>query len=91
MSGLDSWQALGKWALVLRLAALGAVAGFAAWTLLFVLDLLFDVGRPSVTALLLAVPRGAIFGVVLALILGLFWSRSRPETGSGKAAGGDSD
>jgi len=76
MTGLRSWQALGKWALVVRLAGLGAFAGFAAWAFVFAADLLFHTGRPSVTALLLAIPRGAIFGVVLALILGMFWNRS---------------
>ena len=67
---------MGKWALVVRLAGLGAFAGFAAWAFVFVADLLLETGRPSVTALLLAVPRGAIFGVILALILGMFWKRS---------------
>ena len=71
MTGLRSWQALGKWALVVRLAGLGAFAGFAAWAFVFAADLLFHTGRPSVTALLLAIP-----GVVLALILGMFWNRS---------------
>ena len=76
MTGRESWRALGKWALVVRLAGLGAFAGFAAWAFVFVADLLLETGRPSVTALLLAVPRGAIFGVILALILGMFWKRS---------------
>jgi len=76
MNGLRSWHTLGKSALVVRLAGLGALAGFAAWAFVFVADLLLETGRPSVTALLLAIPRGAIFGVVLALILGMFWKRS---------------
>jgi hypothetical protein len=76
VTGLQSWQALGIWTLVLRLAAVGAFAGVAAWALVFAADLLLHTGRPDVRAFLLAVPRGAIFGVVLALILGLFWRRS---------------
>ena len=76
MNFLQSWQAMGKWALVLRLAAVGAFAGVAAWALVFAMDLVLHTGRPDARALLLAVPRGAILGVVLALILGLFWRRS---------------
>lgn len=91
MTGLESWQAMGKWALVLRLAGVGAFAGFVAWVLGLAMNLLFHTGRPSLTGLLLAVPRGAIFGVILALILGLFWSRSGPEAGSGEGGGGERD
>ena len=79
MTGLRSYRAMGKWSLVVRLAALGAFAGFAAWTVVFVAHLLFDVGRPSGIALLLAIPRGAIFGVVLALILRVYWNRPRGQ------------
>ena len=76
MSGMRSWHAMGKWSLVLRFAAMGASAGLVAWTVVFAAHLLFDVGRPSAVALLLAVPRGAIFGVVLGLILRAYWSRA---------------
>jgi len=75
MAGLRAWQAMGKWSLVVRLAAVGALAGFAAWALVFVAHLLFEVSRPSTIALLLAIPRGAIFGTVLALILRAYWNR----------------
>jgi hypothetical protein len=75
MTGLHVYRAMGTWSLVVRLAALGAFAGFAAWTVVFVAHLLFDVGRPSGIALLLAIPRGAIYAVVLGLILRVYWNR----------------
>ena len=79
MSGLRSYRRMGKWSLVVRFAAIGAFAGFAAWIVVFVAHLLFDVGRPSGIALLLAIPRGAIFGVVLALILRVYWNRTHGQ------------
>ena len=79
MTSLRSWHRMGKWSLVVRLAALGAFAGFAAWTVVFVAHSLFDVGRPSGIALLLAIPRGAIFGAVLALVLRVCWNRPRGQ------------
>ncbi|MEK6254381.1 MAG: hypothetical protein N2B05_06795 [Gemmatimonadales bacterium] len=77
MTGLSSWYALGKWSLVLRFAAVGAFAGLVSWVLAYALHLLFDISKPSVMALLLAVPRGAVFGVILALILWMYWSRTQ--------------
>jgi len=68
MTGLRSWYAMGKRSFVLRLAAVGAFASLVSWVLVYGLDMLLDI-RPSTTALLLAVPRGAVFGVILALIL----------------------
>lgn len=75
MTSLRSWRALGTWSLVLYLATVGAFAGFAAWAVIFVAHLLFDVGRPSGIALLLAIPRGAIYAVVLGLILRAYWNK----------------
>ncbi len=72
---LRSWYAAGRLYFVLRLAAVGAVAGLAAWTLVLVLHLLFGVSRPGVLALILAVPRGALFGAILALGLAAYWDR----------------
>lgn len=76
MTGLRSWYAMGKWPFILRLAAVGAFAGLASWLLAYVLPLLFDISRPSVMALVWAVPRGALYGVILALILWMYWSRT---------------
>lgn len=77
MTELSSWYALGKWSLVLRFATVGAFAGLVSWVLVYALHLLFDISKPSVMALLLAVPRGAVFGVILALILWMYWSRTQ--------------
>jgi hypothetical protein len=79
MTGLRTYRAMGKWSLVGRLAAIGAFAGFVAWALAFAAGPIFGVGRPSGIALLLAIPRGAIFGVVLALILRVYWNRPRGQ------------
>ena len=79
---LRSWKAMGTWSLVVRSAAIGAFAGFGAWALVFALRLLVDGSTPSVIALVLAVPRGALFAVVLALILRAYWNRTRRQGGS---------
>ena len=79
---LRSWKAMGTWSLVVRSAAIGAFAGFAAWALVFAIRLLFDGSGPSVIALVLAVPRGALFAVVLALILRAYWNRRHSQGGS---------
>jgi len=77
---VNAWRTLGTWSLVGRFAALGAVAGFAAWAVVFVADLAFHIGRPSAISLLLAIPRGAAFGVAFALILRAYWRRTeRPD------------
>jgi hypothetical protein len=73
---LRSWKAMGTWSLVVRSAAIGAFAGFAAWASVFALRLLFDSGGPGVIALVLAVPRGALFAVIIALILRAYWNRT---------------
>ena len=82
MTTLRSWIAMGKWSLVARFAAIGAFAGFASWALVFAGHLLFDIGRPSGIALVLAVPRGALFAVVLGLILRAYWIRRHRQGGS---------
>ena len=79
---LRSFREMGMWSLGLRLAALGAFAGFAAWTVVWIAALMFQIGRPSVLALALAIPRGAIFGTVLALILRAHWYRRRSQDDS---------
>jgi len=81
MTDLRSYRAMGTWSLVVRFAAVGAFAGFAAWTMAFAGHLLFDIGRPSGIALVLAIPRGAVFGVVLALILRVYWNRPHRNGG----------
>jgi len=76
MNSLRSWNAKGRWSLVGLFAAVGAFAGLASWALVWILALLLQFGRPSFMALVLAVPRGAIFGVVLALVLRVYLNRA---------------
>jgi cell division protein FtsX len=76
MSGLRSWYALGKWPFILRFASVGAFAGLASWVLAYALHWVFDISKPSTMALVWAVPRGALYGVILALILWMCWSRT---------------
>ena len=73
--GLREWSAQGKWSLAARFAAIGAFAGLVAWGAVFLASLFFDIGRPSGMALVLAIPRGALFGVILAFILRAYWRR----------------
>jgi hypothetical protein len=62
-------------ALLVRLALAGAIAGLVAWLAVLGLHLLFAVSRPSWLSLLLAIPRGAVFGMILALVLYAYWKR----------------
>ena len=71
----SSMRAMAQSELVVRLTAVGAVAGVLAWLLVFALHVLFEVTRPSAMALLLAIPRGAVFGVIVAVILHAYWRR----------------
>ena len=72
---LKSWHAGGRWWFVPRFAAIGALAGVAAWALIFGAHLLFGMSQPTQRALILAVPRGALFGAMLALAVD--WRRTR--------------
>jgi len=77
MSDWSIYRALSLWSLVARLALLGAFAGVASWALVFALHLLFEVSKPSITSLLWAIPRGALFGALLGLILYSRWRRQQ--------------
>ena len=72
---MNKIRAMSRRALVVRLGTAGAVAGFAAWLVVLAADMLFDVGRPSGISLLLAIPRGALIGIILALVLHAYWNR----------------
>jgi hypothetical protein len=85
----SNWSAIrvmSRWSLVLRLGMVGALAGIVAWAVVLAAHVLFGVSRPSWIALLLAIPRGAFLGIVLALILHAFWNRgsgrSEPKEGA---------
>jgi hypothetical protein len=71
----SSMRAMSLPTIVVSLGVVGAIAGLVAWLLVLGLHLLFEVSRPSGMALLLAIPRGAVFGMILALILHAYWKR----------------
>ena len=75
MAGLSAYRTLSRWALVARVALVGFFAGFFAWVLVFGLRLLAGDSGPTITSLLWAMPRGALFGAILALILHAWWRR----------------
>ena len=75
MTNLSTFRTLRRWTLVVRFALVGFFAGFFAWVLVFGLRLLAGDGGPTITSLLWAMPRGALFGVILALILHAWWRR----------------
>ena len=66
--------------LVLRAAACGALAGLLSWALVHGASHWFDVKRPGWVSLALAVPRGALFGAILAWFL-----RPKAELGGRQA------
>ena len=71
----NSIRSLSLSTIVVRFGLVGAVSGFVAWVVVLGLHVLFDVSRPSVMALILAIPRGAVYGMILALILHAYWKR----------------
>ncbi len=73
---LNSMRTMKRSALVVRLGLIGAFAGLAAWVLVLAGHVIFGIDRPSVVMLLLAIPRGALFGAILALFLHAWWSYS---------------
>ena len=83
-AGWHSMRALSLPALIVRLGLAGAFAGLVAWLAVLGLHLVFETSKPSWLALLLAVPRGAVFGAILALILCAYWRR-HPGTGDRKS------
>jgi hypothetical protein len=72
---LAPFKALARSALVLRLAAMGAVSGVAAWALALLLGSLG--GRPPAEPDLLAsaVLKGIVVGSVFGLLLHAWWHR----------------
>jgi hypothetical protein len=79
----NSMRAMSLSALIVRLGLVGAFAGFVAWLTVLGVHLLFEVFRPSWVALLLAIPRGAVVGMVWTLVLYASWKR-HPGTGEMK-------
>ena len=75
MASLSNYRTLSRWALVARIALVGFFAGFFAWVLVYGLRLLAGDSGLTITSLLWVMPRGALFGAILALILHAWWQR----------------
>lgn len=73
-------RALSLSALIVRLGLVGASAGVVAWLMALGLAPVLEVSRPSWADLLLAIPRGAVAGMIVALILHAYW-KLHPDTG----------
>lgn len=76
-------SAMSRASLVVYIGLTGAVAGLVAWVVVLVGHMLFEISKPSGLSLLLAIPRGVLFGIILALILHDYWkkhpSKSEPK------------
>lgn len=55
----------------------GGCAGLFSWILVLGGHFMFGIHRPTYLSLLLAIPRGSLFAVILGLALRWYWSRSR--------------
>jgi len=75
MAGWSTYRGLSRSSLVVRFALVGFFAGFFAWVLVLGLRLLAGDSGPTITSLLWAMPRGALFGAIIALILHAWWRR----------------
>jgi hypothetical protein len=81
-TNLNEWRVMSLQNLIVRFGLIGALAGFGAWVLMLAAHMLFEVSRPSGIALLLAIPRGALYAIILAVILHLYWKKHRGKSDS---------
>ena len=58
---------------VAYLVIVGAVAGVFAWCLVLAGHFAFEISRPTWLALLLAIPRGSLFALMVGFGLRLWW------------------
>ena len=70
------YRGLSRWSLALRFAAMGALAGVAAWVLALGLHSVLEASKPTLVTLMWAMSRGALVGILLSLILHYIWHRS---------------
>lgn len=75
MMNLAAYRTLSRLALVVRLTLIGFSAGFLAWVLVYGLRLIAGASAPTIASLLWTMPRGALFGAILALVLHAWWRR----------------
>jgi len=76
-SEFDRLRAMSLSRLLGYLVLVGGFAGLLAWSLILGGHFVFGIDKPTWLALLLAVPRGSLFGVILGLALRWYWSRNR--------------
>lgn len=79
MGPLRAWYGLGTRTLLSRLAGVGACAGFFAWALFYYGHDLVGADRPTLEVLFWAMVRGALFGVLLGIVLVSVWKRRRGD------------
>ena len=69
--------------LVGYMIAVGALAGVLAWCLVLLGHLAFGISRPTWLSLLLAIPRGSLFALLVGFGLRLWW-RVRGDGAGGR-------
>ncbi len=63
------------------LVVVGALSGLFAWCLVLAGHLAFDIDRPTWLALLLAIPRGSLYALIVGFGLRLWWRVRGDEAG----------
>jgi hypothetical protein len=58
------------------LVLVGGLSGLVAWVLVLGGHVVFGISKPTLLNLLLAVPRGSLYAVILGLVLRWYWNRS---------------
>ena len=64
------------------LIAVGALSGLLAWCLVLVGRLAIDGSRPTLLSLMLAIPRGSLFALILGCGLRIWWRIRRDTKGN---------
>ena len=78
-SGLEQMRAMSLPRFLGFMVLSGGFAGLFAWLLFFGGAMIFEIDKPTLTALMLAFPRGSLFGIILGLILGFYWNRHKDK------------
>ena len=83
-SDLGTLRALSLPRFVAYMVVVGGLSGLLAWMLVLGGHMVLGIGKPSLPSLLWAIPRGALFAVVLGMVLRWHWRRRRgPDTTEG--------
>jgi len=70
---LDAFRRMSVRSFIVYLIVVGAVSGVFAWCLVLAGHLAFDIDRPTGLALLLAIPRGSFYALIVGFGLRLWW------------------